>query len=263
MDKLLQPFEAPPVPLLVERVPTLRPLLWLGRGMSDMHGNPCASLPYGVFFAVLGYLILSLSAQRTPFFSAAVSGFMLIGPLAAAGCYEISRQQEQGVRCSFLDSLHGLTRNANVLIYYGVFLAVSLISWERLSSALFSAYFHAEVPHRMVFVQRVFRLTHAPDFVLIYLGAGAVVALGLYCLSVVSVPLMMDRGTNILSAMATSLRVVYRNPGALALWAMLIVALVLVGFATYLVGLIITLPMVGHATWHAYRDLVREGLPTG
>lgn len=234
-----------------------RPLLWLRAGWEDMRENLGASLSYGVILAALGYLLLSYAAELPYLFTAAVSGFFLIGPVAAAGLYEISRQHEQGHPVSFFGSLRGLRGHADGLAYFGAFLAIALIGWERISAVLFALFYDGNVADLSNFFRSVFLSGEHLPFVAAYLVVGAILATVVFALSVTAVPMLMDRKVDIVTAAMASLRAVAVNPAAMALWAAIIVGLVAVGFATMMVGMVILLPLLGHATWHAYRELMR------
>ncbi|MCK2089562.1 DUF2189 domain-containing protein [Thauera aromatica] len=234
-----------------------RPLLWLRAGWEDMRENLGASLSYGVILAALGYLLLSYAAGLPYLFTAAISGFFLIGPVAAAGLYEISRQHEQGHPVSFLGSLRGLRGHADGLAYFGAFLAIALIGWERISAVLFALFYDGNVADLSNFFRSVFLSGEHLPFVAAYLVVGAILATVVFALSVTAVPMLIDRKVDIVTAAMASLRAVAVNPAAMALWAAIIVGLVAVGFATMMVGMVILLPLLGHASWHAYRELMR------
>lgn len=237
-------------------VETGRPLMWLKMGWQDMRDNLTASLSYGLVFAVAGYLILAYAADLPYLFTAAASGFFLIGPVAAAGLYEISRRHEKGMPTSFAESLRGLRSHADSLFYFGALLAFSLIGWERLSAMLFALFYRGDAPSMEHFYRDVFLSGDYLYFVVAYLFVGGILAVAVYCLSAVSVPMMMDRGTDVATAMMTSVRAVGHNLNAMLLWAVLLVALMAVGFATMMIGMIFLLPLAGHASWHAYKDMV-------
>lgn len=242
----------------VRPVDAARPLHWLRLGWRDMSDSLGASLAYGAFFAVIGYLILSYAADMPYLFTAAVSGFFLVGPLAAAGLYEISRRHEKGETVSFGQSLAGLRRHGDSLLYFGVFLAIALIGWERMSAILFALFYQGNVPDLSNFFRDVFLSGDYTHFVVAYLVVGGILAAVVFSLSVVSVPMLMDRDTDAITAAMTSARAVGVNLAAMAVWAALIVVLVAVGFATMMIGMAILLPLLGHASWHAYRDMVES-----
>ncbi len=240
----------------IRQVEAARPLRWLSEGWRDLRDNLGASLPYGLVFAIAGYLLLSYAADLPYLFTAAISGFFLIGPLAAAGFYEISRRHGKGQAVSFAQSLRGLRAHADHLLYFGVFLATVLIGWERMSAILFALFYQGVSPDLGNFFRDVFLSGDYLYFVGTYLILGGALAALVFALSAVSVPMLMERDVDMVTAMMTSARTVATNLSAMAVWAAIIVVLIAVGFATMMIGLVILLPLLGHATWHAYKDLV-------
>lgn len=233
-----------------------RPFVWLKMGWRDLQANPVASLAYGLVFAVAGYLILGYAADLPYLFTAAVSGFFLVGPVAAAGLYEISRRQELGMTTRLGESLSGLRGHGDGLLYLGLLLAFALIAWERASAILFALFYQGEAPDLSRFYSDILFSGDYTNLLVAYFFVGGIFAATVYCLTAIAVPMVMDKNGDIVTAMMTSARAVGHNLGAMALWAALIVGLMAIGFATFLVGLVVLLPLVGHATWHAYRDLV-------
>lgn len=242
----------------VRNVAASRPLRWLSMGWSDMRENLGASLAYGAIFAVLGYLILAFAADKPYLFIAAISGFFLVGPLAAAGLYEISRRHESGQSTSLAESLQGLRKHGGGLMYFGLFLAITLIGWERISAVMFALFYPGNVPELSNFVSQVLLSGEYTHFLVAYVVIGGALAAVVFSLAVVSVPMLIDRDTDNISAALTSMRAVGANLGAMAVWAALIVALIGIGFATMMIGMVVLLPLLGHATWHAYRDLIES-----
>lgn len=256
MDKSYHPLDHHFTLPHVRRVEASRPLQWLRMGVDDMRANLAASLSYGLIFAVIGYLILRYATHMPYLFTAAISGFFLVGPMAAAGLYELSRRHGRGETADFLASWKGLKEHSDQLLYYGALLAFTLIGWERLSAILFALFYHDVAPDLSHFFRDVFLSGHYVHFVVSYLVVGGALAGLVFALSVVSVPMVLDRGTDVITAMMTSARAVGFNLGATAVWAALIVVLIGLGFATMMIGMVVLLPLVGHATWHAYKDLV-------
>ncbi len=252
-DSLDQHFDLPQI----RTVGRDRPLQWLRAGWRDLRENLAASLAYGILLSAIGYAILAYAAERPYLFIAAISGFMLIGPLAAAGLYELSRRNEEGERIGFLGSLRGLARNADSLAFFGAFLAIALLAWERLSAILFALFYRGDVDNVTNFVAGVLAANDNLYFVFAYLMVGAVLALVVFSLSAIAIPMLLDRDTDAVTAAMTSLRAVQVNFDTMALWALLLVAMIGIGFATMMIGMVILLPLAGHATWHAYRELVR------
>ncbi len=239
----------------IRHIDTARPLQWLRMGWEDLRDNVVASLAYGVFFGALGYLILMFAAPRPYLITAAISGFLLIGPIVAAGLYEISRQHTAGRRATLRSSLRGVFDNRDSLFTIGVVLVMVMIAWERLSAILFALLIPGDLPSVDV-LREVFLSTSHMSFVATYMIVGGAIACVVFALTAVAVPMLMDRDTDTVTAMMTSLRAVVANLPAMLLWAALIVALMAVGFATMMIGMVVLLPLLGHATWHAYRDLV-------
>ncbi|MBI2308965.1 MAG: DUF2189 domain-containing protein [Rhodocyclales bacterium] len=242
----------------IRQLPLTRIADWLAAGWQDFKQTPIASLAYGLLFAIAGDLLL-VSLWRSPqHFAVAVSGFFIVAPLLCAGLYELSRRSERGLASRFADSLAAFARGRDGLTLFGLLLVVLWVAWERLSAALFASVGMAAGGATGNVVD--FALRVAADggsgFVFSWLLAGAIVVLAVFMLSVVSVPLLVDRGGDFVTAAMTSLRAFGANAGPLLLWAATIVALTLLGFATLLFGLIVLMPLLGHASWHAYRDLV-------
>lgn len=252
MHKLDRHFNLP----RVREVDHGRPFHWLQMGWSDLREHGFASIAYGVFFAAVGYLILAFAAPRPYLVTASISGFFLVGPILAAGLYEISRRSAAGQPAGLRDSLRGIAGNYESLLSIGIFLAIVMLGWERVSAVLFALLFTGEIAELGGFMRTVLFSGEHLGFAAIYLLAGFLFAGLVFCATVISVPMLMDRDTDMVTAMMTSLRAVSLNLRAMALWAALIVLLIGIGFATMMVGLVLLLPLLGHATWHAYRDLV-------
>ncbi len=240
----------------IRSVESRRPLRWLAAGWRDLQAASLSSLAYGIVFALFGYAIFMFAWYRPYLFTAMVSGFFLVGPFLAIGLYQISRRLEREERASFADSILAWRENPQSIGLFGFLLAFILISWERLSAVLFALFFHGgDLPSLEALANRLFSVEYL-GFVAAYLLFGALLAGVVFAISAVSIPLMLDRKVDTATAVVTSVRVCARNAPAMALWAALIVALVGVGLLTLFIGLIVTLPLVGHATWHAYKDLV-------
>lgn len=245
----------------IRRVSVIRPFAWLALGWRDLRQNAAESLAYGVLVAIVGWIIWSHTWGRPQPFTASITGFFLIAPLLAAGLYEISRRQERGRSTSFGESLQGWRRHGGVLAHFGLELVVIAIFWERLSAILFAMFYGGAAPDLARFFEHVFLSGVYTQFVIAYVATGAVFAAIVFVVTAVSIPMQLDRGVDIYTAMATSFLAVTHNIPAMVVWAALIVGLSAIGFATLLIGMLLIFPLLGHATWHAYRDLVAP--PTG
>ena len=243
---------------VIRHVPPDRPFTWLALGLRDLRGNLVESLAYGVIVAAIGWAIWTYTAGRPQQFTASITGFFLLAPLLAAGLYEISRRHELGMATGFGESLQGWRRSGGALAQFGLELVIVAIFWERLSAILFALLYNGTVPNLESFYRDVLLSGDYWRLLVIYIAVGAVLAIAVFVLSAISIPMLLDRDVDIYTAMATSLIAVGRNIPAMAIWAALIVVLTAVGFATLLLGMIVIFPVLGHATWHAYRDLTQS-----
>lgn len=242
---------------VVSQVDFLRPLHWLSLGWKDFMANPGASVAQGAILVAIGWLILLLCSAQINLLAAAISGFLLVGPVFGAGFYELSRRRAAGQAATLDAALEGAVLRRKPLARLGGILAVLAVAWVVVSSTLFAhSTGGAPPPLDETFYSTVVDWSSS-GFLVTYLGTGAPFAFAAFLLSAVSAPMIFDRDISVRNAMLTSLRVVAANPATMLLWAGLIAALTAIGFATFLFGLIIVLPWLGHATWHAYRDLVK------
>lgn len=233
------------------------PLRWLAAGWRDLRSAPAASLSYGAAFAAMGWLTYFVFRHAHEYTSALAAGFLLVGPFLCTGLYDISRRLAAGQPASLAASATAWRANLGAFSMFALILTVVMLVWARASLVTFALFFSSGIPDLSGFLGRVASVEHW-DFVLTYFAVGGVFATIVFALSVVSVPLMLARGTDTVVAAITSVRALAANPLPLAFWAALIVLLTALGFATLFVGLLVTVPVVGHATWHAYEDLVGE-----
>jgi uncharacterized membrane protein len=254
------PAASPFVP--INRVPVSAPFEWLARGWSDLRRAPAASLFYGLVFALMGWLIHVVFRHMVELTSSLTAGFLLLGPFLATGLYDISRSLERGQTPRFASTLTAWRANLGAFSLYALILTIIMLVWARASLVTFALFFSTGMPTLQGFIGQVVSVEHL-DFLLTYFAIGALFAAIVFAVSVVSVPMMLDRGTDTVVAALTSVRALFANFIALTVWALLIVVLVGAGFASLFLGLVIVVPLIGHATWHAYRDLVAEGVRDG
>ena len=241
----------------IRQVPTSQPLVWLRMGWRDLRSNALLSGAYGLVFTLAGYELLFLAQPRPYLFTALVTGFMLVAPILAAGLYEISRRQGEGLATRFGESLDGWTRSGDSMALFGLVLVLVVIAWERLSAILFALFYGGELSTVQSIVGTVFLSGDYVGLVIAYVVVGALLATLVFAMSVISVPMLVDRRIDVVTAIATSLKAVRQNAAAMTLWAALLVALMVVGFGTLMLGMIVVLPWAAHASWHAYRDLTQ------
>lgn len=240
----------------VRRVGRDRPAVWLYLGWQDLKANPLPSLAYGLLFGLCGDAILLATITHPHFFTVAISGFVLVAPILAAGLYELSRQRAMGKHPGFLDSLPRLWERAEPLAVFALVVGLLAFFWERISAVMFAVLGGTSGIDTTHFIAQIVLSGQYRGFVAAWFIIGAIVALLAFAVSVVSVPLMIDREVSPFTAVATSLRAFSLNLETLVLWAAIIVALTVLGFATLLFGLVLFMPLLGHASWHAYRELV-------
>ena len=231
------------------------PWRWLQAGGRDLRRARGTSLFYGACFALAGWLMHEVFAHAYALFAGLATGFLLLGPCLSMGLYDISRHLERGEQPRLGASRIPWGSTLGNIGVFAAVLAVILLVWARASMVIFALSYHGGVPTFAEVVRAVFGFGQ-PVFALIYFAVGGLFALLVFAISVVAMPLMLDRNTDAVTAGIASLLACGRNPGPLLLWAACIAALTALGFATLFVGLIFIMPLIGHASWHAYRDLV-------
>lgn len=240
------PFVAP-----CRKLGTTAALGWLRAGFDDFRRAPRQSLSYGAVMAAISLLVAALGYQFGSYWLllALASGFIFVAPAFAMGLYAISAALERGERPSLRRCVReGLSHLGDELIF-GLILLVVFLIWARAASML-HVFFPIEGPTDV---------TRLATFLGIGSAVGSVFALIIFSASAFSLPMMMDRRVDAITAVVTSINAVLRNKPAMAVWVAMIVLAVLIGFATALIGFAVTLPLIGHATWHAYREAIDAG----
>lgn len=246
-------------------IDSLRIFHWLGLGLKDMRHSPALSLLHGLCVAIGGAGITWLAHDRFWLLVGAMSGFLVIAPIVATSLYAMSRAIEKNEVVN-LRLLHSTwlqwqwQRNQEIesywcLVRFGLLLGLAGTGWVVTSSALITLLAPLPVHTPMDFVQHV---VLNPDSYLfeLWLLIGGLMAAPVFASSVVSMPLLLDRKVTTLQAVLTSWNVVMAHPTAMGFWSLTIMGLSLLGFMTLFVGLVIVVPLLGHASWHAYKDLV-------
>ena len=245
----------------VERVAFDAPWNWLASGWRDLWAAPHVSLAYGVLFASLSIaLTLGLMVSGLESLILALGGgFLLVGPIAAVGLYETSRRLENGESVRLGEVLKAGARAPGQLGFFGAILGFVYFVWLQLAFLLFMLFLGSRgLPPPSEFVPTLLFTPHGLGLLVAGTTVGSILAAAVFAISVISVPLLMTRRTDAITAIAASLAAVAANPKPLALWAGLIAGFMALGIATLYVGLVFAFPLIGHATWHAFRDLVRE-----
>jgi len=239
----------------IRHVPAGRAVEWLNRGWDDVKQIGWAGLAHGALIAILGGVLLALGSTHMYLTAAAITGYLLVGPVMTTGLCELARRREAREPLGFDESLQALTRNPDGLLQFGGILALIAVLWFVLSAILMQSVLSGSVPSLAVALWGG-ASTLTPSQLLGYVVCGGVLATIVFVMSVVSVPLIIDRHASASEAMRASLRVVSGNAPAMIVWAGLIVGLTAIGFLTLLAGMVVIAPLLGYATWHAYRDLI-------
>lgn len=255
------PEESPPLPFPTVRanVPLTAPMEWLRAGWQDFRACCGASLFYGACFLVMGWILVLTFWRAVHLASAVTAGFLLVGPFVAIGLYALSRQREAGEPIRLRPTLMAWHTKRGAIAVYSLILIIVYLIWARASMVTFALFYQGSMPSVEGFVAALLRLDDL-EFFAVYLVVGGFFAAFVFALSVVSVPLMLDRDQDAVTAMIASVITLGRNLPTVLVWAALIVLLVLVAFATGFLGMLVIGPVLGHATWHAFRALI-EPLP--
>ncbi len=233
---------------------------WLGAGWRDFKRSGITSLAYGGVFVLAG-LVLTVGLYLSGFeylIAPLTAGFLLVGPALTVGFYTISRDLEAGVKPTLGRALTAWRVNPIHLLGMGLGLVLFLIIWVRLAVMTFAVSF----PHTNLNIQSMVNtaLFTADGLVFLAIGTviGSVMAAIAFAVSVFSLPLMLDRKADIIQALVISVVAVIMNFRVMVVWAALVVVFTFAGFFTLYIGLAVSLPLIGHASWHAYRAVIKQ-----
>lgn len=241
--------------LPVRQVPALRPLAWLLLGWRDFARVPWIGMLHGAIVAAAGVAIVALGSRNPYLLAGALSGFVLVGPILATGLYELSRLLARGERPGLADAAAAWRRGTRPLVWLGLLLGAAGTAWVLVSTALFALFVRAPITGPEGFL-RYAAQGQGDLLFLLWLVLGALGAAVVFAATAVSPPLLLGRRVDLRRAILTSVRAVGENPVAMALWAAVIMVATALSMATAMAGFVVAIPVIGHATWHAYRDLV-------
>ncbi len=242
----------------IQRVAFDAPWAWLAAGWRDLWSAPAISLTYGAAFAAAAYaFVFQLSRTNAlPLMLPLAGGFLLVGPLLAVGLYEISRRREHNERATFQNIVSAVRHSGGQLAFFGVLLLLLYFFWMRVASLLFMLFFGAaDIPPIENFVPTLLFTPHGLGLLVVGTAVGAMFAAVAFGISAIAVPMLLDRKVDVITAVGSSIEAVNKNRPAMILWAVLVVGLIAMGCVTLFAGLAIAFPLIGHATWHAYREL--------
>jgi uncharacterized membrane protein len=228
---------------------------WLRRGWHDLTRCPGPGLAHGLATIAFGALMWWLARDRFWLLAGAFTGFLLVAPIVATGLYAVSRELGRGEKPS-LGTVLAVWRSQDLrLTSFGILLAAAGSGWVLTSASLINAFAAAPIDNPSDFIRHV--VLHPTSWLFeTWLVLGGALAAPMFASTVVAVPLLLDRPIGVLDAVLTSWRAVMENPLPMALWAAILMGMTAIGMATALLGLLVIVPWLAHASWHAYRDLV-------
>ncbi|GAB4113923.1 MAG: DUF2189 domain-containing protein [Rubrivivax sp.] len=230
------------------------PLRWLAAGWRDFRRAPAIGLFYGGCFMVMGWALLKMYEHAPAYVMALSAGFLLMGPFLALGLYRVSQRLEAGQKPDFGDSLLAWDQRTGTLAIFGLVLLVLEMLWGRATLVIFAVSFDG-----MPDLKGSLLALLDPEnlgFIVAWCGVGAVFATLIYSISVVSIPMILHRQTDAITAALTSLRLVLTQTGVMLWWGFLVALIVVLAMLPGFAGLLVAGPVIGHASWHAYRAAV-------
>ncbi|MFZ2856806.1 DUF2189 domain-containing protein [Acidovorax sp.] len=258
-------FTPPRLPV-VRTIGLMQPLAWLALGWRDMARAGWISFAHGLAITLLGAVIMAVAYNRFWLLAGALSGFLVVAPVLATSLYALSRALERSEPANAAVVLKTWLnwQNSHVnkwgndywcMVQFGVLLALAATGWVVTSAALITLLAPVPIETPRDFLLHVVLAREGWLFEL-WLALGSLMAAPIFLSSVVAMPLLLDRRASLRQAILTSWQSVLANPVPMALWAALILGFTLLGLGSLLLGMVAVMPMLGHASWHAYRDLV-------
>ena len=261
MESESLPKIVPPLPRPNDRargLPRAAALDWLAAGWRDFRTNPLPSLLYGLAVFAVSILVVAgmFRYEVDYFFFPALSGFLVLGPLIAAGLYEKSRRLERGERTTLGRMLLVRPASTYQAAFLGLLLLLLFMLWQRAAVLLYALHMGVRpFPGFDDMVAQVFTTPMGLSLLVTGTAVGGLFAAFAFAVSVFAVPMMLEERTDALTAMGISLALVWNNLAVMLTWGAIVVGLFLLSVATGFLGLILVFPVLGHATWHAYRAI--------
>jgi uncharacterized membrane protein len=244
----------------VQKVDVEAPWRWLRLGWQDLVQARKVSLAFGVAIAVASLILINLlwHIDLLPYALPLAAGFMFVAPAAAICFYDISRRLEAGAPVRFMEVALAWIPNAGQIALMGLAMMLFQLAWIRFATLLFALFFGPQPASWDRFIQALFFSTDGLPFLIIGTLSGGALAVLAFAISVTAFPMLLDRDVGTATAIATSVRATMVNWRVMTGWAALIVMFTAAGIVTGCLGLIVTMPLIGHASWHAYREMVAK-----
>ena len=234
----------------------------LAKGADDFYAMPTHAMFLCIIYPIVGFALarLAFGYSILPLLYPLASGFALVGPIAALGLYELSRRREAGLDTSATRAFSVFESSSiGAIAALGILLLVIFVIWVAVANAIYIANFGYASPSSIeAFVEDVFTTRAGWNLILVGNLVGLLFAILVFSMTVVSFPLMLDRHVSMATAVKTSMAAVEKNPRVMLYWALTITALLVLGSLPVLVGLILVMPILGHASWHFYRKVVPQ-----
>lgn len=237
----------------VRQHPPTQVFEWLRRGWRDLVAIGWPSYLHGIIVFLSGVLILASTAQTSFLLPGFVSAFVIVGPMLATGLYGLSRKRETGLPVGFRDAVCAWRSGTRCLIRFSLLLFLAGAAWILTSTLLFKLYVNVPITDAEAFLR--YAVLQGDHHFLLWTLLGSLGTALVFAAAVIAVPLLLDRDVTTWTAVLTSIRTVGENPVTMVCWAICIAVATGISMATGMLGFIVLYPLIGHASWHAYRDL--------
>lgn len=245
-------------PHLQRHLPLSAPLTWLSKGWSDLQRHPVPSLAYGVAVFLLSAITVWIlfTYGRDYLLFPVLAGLLIVAPFFATGLYLKSRNLAEGKTITFAQMLGVRPRAGAQVFFTGVLLCMLMLLWMRAAVIIYALFFGVNpFPGLDGVTHLLFATPTGWAMLVVGVVIGALFAGFAFAIGVFSIPMLLDEQVDAFTAMGVSAAIVWNNLGTMLVWGTVVLVLFLTSIATFFVGLIVVFPLLGHATWHAYRAM--------